>query len=84
MLGALVFYRGSGNTLRRPQDFPVKEQCEAGRTLGAEGLCPTQEVEGRPYPRQLGQDGVHFLITGGDGLSDVCVVPTRDYGSKSH
>ena len=83
MLGALVFYRGSGSGLWRPQDFPAREQCEAGRPLGAEGLHSTREA-GEPYPRQLGQDGVHFLITGGDGLSDVCVVPTRDYQSRSH
>ena len=46
----------------------------------AGGLCPAQEAEGGPYPRQLSQDGVHLLVTGGDGLPDVCVVPARDHG----
>lgn len=43
----------------------------------------TQEAGGGPYPGQLGQDGVHLLITGGDGLSDVCIIPARDHGSSS-
>jgi hypothetical protein len=31
----------------------------------------------RAYAGQLSQDRVHLLVTGGDGLSDVCIVPVR-------
>lgn len=73
---------GEGGRVAEPQQphrlgccpqTPAKEACEGGRALPG-GLCLTRS-RARPHPGQLGQQRIHLLVAGGDGLSDVSVVP---------